>query len=245
MSLILLLPLSKQQFPQFPIPTTTWHRVSSLAKKITIQKKHCTCHQTCILQPSGIFLWDFSPAALEAAESTADPDSSRQDLFLQKHFFNAQQTLVTAQRSLTLVTKPLVKMSLENQPCCCTASRAGLAAHTTERGHADLLPICFFGARWTFFHRGTIFLLRWNSMRFVLFQKDFSKRLFIGALVDVVVLCIPHTGIWDCGAINEHLEHSSRNLDTPHLSKCWSHRPPSLLFATFCPLRSRSWIVSS
>lgn len=143
-SLILLLPLSKQQFPQFPIPTTTWHRVPSLAKKITIQKKHCTCHQTCILQPSGIFLWDFSPAALEAAESTADPDSSRQDLFLQKHFFNAQQTLVTAQRSLTLVTKPLVKMSLENQPCCCTASRAGLAAHTTERGHADLLPIWFF-----------------------------------------------------------------------------------------------------
>lgn len=104
-----------------------------------------TAHATkpCIWQPSGIFLLDFSPAALEAAQSTADPDSSRQDLFLQKHFFNAEQALVTTQRSLTLVTKPLVKMSLENQPCCCTTSHAGLAAHSTERGDADLLPICF------------------------------------------------------------------------------------------------------
>lgn len=140
--LILLLPPSKKQFPQFPTPTTIWQRVSSLAKK----NHHPTTARAtkpCILQPSGIFLWDFSPAALEAAESAADPDSSRQDLFLQKHFFNAQQALVMAQRSLTLVTKPLVKMSLENQFCCCTASHAGLAAHTTERGDADLLPICF------------------------------------------------------------------------------------------------------
>lgn len=96
-----------------------------------------------IWQPSGTFLWDFSPAALEAAESTAGPDSSRQDLFLQEHLFNAQQALGMAQRSPTLVTKPLVKMSLENQPCCCTASCAGLAAHIAARGDADLLPICF------------------------------------------------------------------------------------------------------
>lgn len=34
-------------------------------------------------------------------------------------------------------------------------------------------------------------------MRFVLFQKDFLK-LFIDALVDVVVLCIPHM-FWDMG----------------------------------------------
>lgn len=119
--LILLLPPSNQQFPQFPI--STWPRVASLAKKSP--SKHCTCHQTLHLATLRDFPLGFQPSCPGSSRSTADADSSRQDIFLQKHFFNALHTLVMAQRSLTLVTKPLVKMSLENQPCCCPHHRQG------------------------------------------------------------------------------------------------------------------------
>lgn len=35
-------------------------------------------------------------------------------------------------------------------------------------------------------------------MRFVFFQRDFFKRLFIDPLVNVTVLCIPRTAVmWD------------------------------------------------